>query len=75
MVQQTKRGVRDVPDAVQRTKSVVCPDPFASLSLPFVLGGGFQGDPKAIKLINYGRILAIENLLQNHFSILFVMLV
>ncbi len=48
VVQQTKRGVRDVPDAVQRTKSVVCLDPFASLSLPFVLGGGFQAAPKAI---------------------------
>jgi len=40
-VQQTKRGARDVPDAVQRTKSVVCLDPFAALPFPFVLGGGF----------------------------------
>jgi hypothetical protein len=35
-VQQTKRGARDVPDAVQRTKSVVCLDPFAALPFPFL---------------------------------------
>jgi hypothetical protein len=37
VLQQTKRGVRDVPDAVQRTKSV-CLDPFASFS--FCVGRG-----------------------------------
>jgi hypothetical protein len=37
VLQQTKRGVRDVPGAVQRTKSV-CLDPFPFLS--FCVGGG-----------------------------------
>jgi hypothetical protein len=67
VLQQTKRGVRDVPDAVQRTKSVVCLDPFPCLS--FCVGRGFPGRSQGYFLINYGRILAIENLLQKHLSI------
>ncbi len=38
VLQQTKRVVRNVPDAVQRTKCV-CLDPFPSLS--FCVGRGF----------------------------------
>jgi hypothetical protein len=54
VVQQTKRGVRDVPDAVQRTKSV-CLDPFSSLPfpfLPFCVGRGFPGRSQGYFLIN-----------------------
>ncbi len=48
-LQQTKRGVRDVPDAVQRTKSV-CLDPFPSFS--FCVGRGFPGPSQGYFLIN-----------------------
>jgi hypothetical protein len=50
VLQQTKRGVRDVPDAVQRTTSV-CLDPLRFLFL-LCWEGGFQAAPKAIILIN-----------------------